>query len=289
MQNSERMEATTWITGAGGLIGNSLLQTAPRFAPGWRIRGLTRGQLDLLDFAIVRRAFAEQRPQLVIHCAALTKTPDCQARPELARRTNVEATALLAELAAEIPFVFFSTDLVFDGRNGPYDESAPTSPLSYYGETKVAAERIVLANPRHLVVRTSLNYGTSPTGDRAPNEQLRLAWMRGERPRLFTDEFRCPIPACVTARAVWELIGGNRTGLFHVAGGERLSRYEIGKLIAARWPQLNPQCDAASAREYPNPPRPGDTSMNCAKAQAALSFPLPKFSDWLRAHPQEVI
>lgn len=278
-----------WITGAGGLIGNCLVQTAPRFASGWRIHGLARSQLDLLDFAAVRRTFADQRPQLIIHCAAMTKTPDCQEQPELARRTNVEATALLAELAANIPFVFFSTDLVFDGRTGGYGESSPTNPLSYYGETKVAAERIVLANPRHLVVRTSLNYGSSPTGDRAPNEQLRLAWQRGERPRLFTDEFRCPIPAVVTAQAVWELIQGNCSGLFHVAGSERLSRYAIGELLAARWPQLNPQLDAASAREYPNPPRPADTSMNCAKAQAVLSFPLPGFSGWLQAHPNEII
>lgn len=275
-----------WITGAGGLIGNCLVQTAPRFAAGWRIHGLTRRQLDLLDFAAVRHAFAEQRPQLIIHCAAMTKTPDCQKQPELARRTNVEVTAHLAELAADIPFAFFSTDLVFDGRTGGHDESSPTNPLSYYGETKVAAEKIVLTNPRHLVVRTSLNYGNSPTGDRAPNEQLRLAWQRGERPRLFTDEFRCPIPAVVTTQAVWELVQGNHTGLFHVAGSERRSRYEIGELLAARWPQLNPQFDAASTREYPNPPRPADTSMNCAKAQAVLSFRLPGFGEWLCDHPE---
>lgn len=278
-----------WITGAGGLIGNCLIQTAPRFAPGWRIQGLTRNQLDLLDFTAVRRAFAEQRPQLIIHCAAMTKTPDCQKQPELARRTNVEVTALLTELATDISFVFFSTDLVFDGRTGGYVESSPTNPLSYYGETKVAAEQIVLANPRHLAVRTSLNYGNSPTGDRGPNEQLRLAWQRGERPRLFTDEFRCPIPAVVTAQAVWELVQGHHAGLFHVAGSERLSRYEIGKLLAARWPQLNPQFDAAFASEYPNPPRPADTSMNCAKVQAVLSFRLPGFGEWLQAHPNEII
>lgn len=278
-----------WITGAGGLIGNCLVQTAPRYAPGWRIRGLTRSEIDLLDFKAVRRAFAERQPQMIIHCAAMTKTPDCQAQPELARSTNIESTALLAELAANIPFAFFSTDLVFDGRTGSYDESSPTNPLSYYGESKVAAEKIALANPRHLVVRTSLNYGNSPTGDRAPNEQLRLAWQRGERSRLFTDEFRCPIPAVVTARVVWELIAGKHTGLFHVAGSERLSRHEIGKLLAARWPKLNPQIDAASAREYPNPPRPADTSMNCAKARAVLSFPLPGFGEWLRDHPEEPI
>lgn len=278
-----------WITGVRGLIGNQFVQSAPAYAPNWQVRGLTREQLDLLDFPAVRRAFIEQRPQLIIHCAAMTRTPDCQAQPELARRINVEATQVLAELASGIPFLFLSTDLVFDGRHPPYTESSPVSPLSHYGETKVAAEQVVLANPRHLVVRTSLNYGASPTGDRAPNEQLRLAWRRGERPKLFADEFRCPIPVTVTVRAVWELIAKQQAGLFHVAGSERLSRHAIGELLAARWPQFRPQIDAASAREYPNPPRPADTTMNCAKAQAVLSFPLPKFSEWLREHPEERI
>jgi dTDP-4-dehydrorhamnose reductase len=233
----------------------------------------------------VRSAFAEQRPQLVLHCAALSRSPDCQARPELARRLNVDTTALLCELAADLPLVFFSSDLVFDGRSGGYVETSPVNPLSVYAETKVAAERIVLANPRHLVIRTSLNTGVSPTGDRSVDEQMRLAWQRGERLRLFTDEFRCPIPASVTARATWELLEKEQTGIFHVTGSERLSRYELGKLIAARCSGLPTPIEAASCRGFQSPPRAPDTSLNCAKAQAVLSFRLPAFSEWLAAQP----
>src|SRR6476660_5074852 len=94
-----------WITGAGGLIGNYLLQTAPASAPEWEVSGLTRDRLDLLDFDAVRRFFAQEKPQLVIHCAALTKTPACQENPTLARKLNIEAARVLAELAADIPFV----------------------------------------------------------------------------------------------------------------------------------------------------------------------------------------
>ncbi|MSU56801.1 MAG: SDR family oxidoreductase [Pedosphaera sp.] len=278
-----------WVTGAGGLIGHHLVQTAPRFAPAWNVCGLTRVQLDLLDFARVRQEFQEQRPQLIIHCAAMSRSPECQAKPELARQINVDVTALLAELAADIPLVFFSTDLVFDGKSGGYHEPSPVNPLSVYAETKVAAEKIVLANPRHLVIRTSLNAGTSPTGDRAFNEQMRLAWQRGERLRLFTDEFRSPIPAAVTARATWELINEKETGLFHVAGRERSSRYEIGKRIAVRRPELLPQIEPASCKDFQNPPRPPDTTLNCMKAQSVLSFQLPAFSEWLRDHPNELI
>jgi dTDP-4-dehydrorhamnose reductase len=276
-----------WITGAAGLLGHYLVQTAPRFAPGWRVRGFSRAELDLVDFPAVRRAFDEQRPALVLHCAAMSKTAEAQAHPALARRINVEATAHLAELAAEVPFVFFSTDLVFDGRRGHYVETDPVSPVNVYGETKAAAEQIVLRHPRALVLRLSINAGISPTGDRAFNEQIRRAWERGETLRFFTDEFRCPIPAVVTAQVVWELVQRSVTGLYHVAGSERLSRHQIGELLAARWPHLQPRYEAMSLRDFCGGPRPPDVSMDCTKVQALLSFRLPAFSQWLREHPDE--
>src|SRR6185436_14542388 len=107
-------------------------------------RGLTRPQLDLSDFGAVRDAFHREKPELVVHCAALTKTPACQRDPALARKLNVEVTELLAELAAGVAFFFFSTDLVFDGRKGNYVETDPVNPLNVYAETKVAAEKVVI-------------------------------------------------------------------------------------------------------------------------------------------------
>jgi len=276
-----------WITGAGGLIGGCLVQSAPAYWPNTVVVGLRRADLDLTDAAAVRREFERLRPRLIIHCAAVTKPTDCEADPVLAQRLNVEATATLAGLAEDIPLVFFSTDLVFDGRTGGYEESAAVNPLNRYAETKVAAERRVLANPRHTVIRTSINGGTSSTGDRAFNEQLRRAWQEGRVLELFTDEFRCPIPASVTARAVWELIAFDRPGLYHVAGSERLSRWQIGQLLAARWPQWHPRIAPASLKDYAGPPRAADTSLNCAKAQQALSFPLPGLSRWLAENPCE--
>ena len=83
-------------------------------------------------------------PDVVIHCAAQSRTGPCQQDPILARRINVEATSLLAELAAEIPFLFMSSDQVFDGSKGWYVETDPVNPLNVYGETKAEAERIVL-------------------------------------------------------------------------------------------------------------------------------------------------
>jgi len=276
-----------WVTGAGGLLGNYLVRSAPEFVPNTVVIGLIRPRLDLLDYTAVRGEFRRQNPQAVIHCAALSRSPECEANPGLARKINIEVTQRLGELAASIPLVFFSSDLVFDGLAGNYDESAPVNPLSVYAETKVEAEKIVLCNPNHTVIRTSLNGGTSPTGDRGFNEQLQRSWAAGHAARLFGDEFRSPIFAGLTARAAWEVLAGKRTGLYHVAGSEPLSRLQIGQLLARRWPRLNPKIEPASLRDLAGPPRPPDCSLNCRKAQALLSFALPGLTAWLEAHPTE--
>jgi len=276
-----------WITGANGLIGNYLVRTAAKFAPAWRLRALTRAQLDLLNFAAVRREFQQDQPHLVIHCAALTDIAEAQAKPALTRRINVETTQLLAELATGIRLVFFSTDHVFDGRKGNYIETDPVNPIHVYGETKVAAEQFVLQNPRHLVVRTSINGGISHKGNRGFNEQLRLAWKTGRKMKLFTDEFRSPIFAGETARAVWELVAQNHTGLFHIAGAERLSRWQIGQLLASRWPEAKANIEPGSAKDFPGPTRAPDTSFNVSKVQKVLSMPLPGLTEWLAANPHE--
>jgi len=276
-----------WITGANGLIGNYFVQTAPRFAPRWRLRALMREQLDLLDFAAVRREFQKDRPRLVIHCAAVSTIAAAQSNPGLARRVNVDVTAFLAGLAAEIPFVFFSSDLVFDGRKGNYTETDALNPIHLYGETKAAAEQIVLKNPRHTVVRTSLNGGVSRAGNRGFNEQLRRSLQTSQGMKLFTDEFRCPIPAVETARAVWDLANQNYAGLFHVAGAEKLSRWQVGQLLVQRWPEVKTKIESGSAKDFAGPPRALDTSLNISKVQKVLSMPLPGFGEWLAANPNE--
>src|SRR4029079_14524099 len=97
------------ITGAAGLIGQYLVRTAPRWASGWDVRGITRAQVDLTDQSAVSSAFQRYDPQLVIHCAALSRTKDCEQDPENAKRINVDATGLLSQLARNTRFVFLSS------------------------------------------------------------------------------------------------------------------------------------------------------------------------------------
>lgn len=278
-----------WVTGSGGLIGSHLIRTAPQYAPERQVHPWTRAALDLTDFAAVKRAFKEYPPDAIIHCAALSRSGACQENPALAELMNVTVTEHLSRLAERIPFIFFSTDLVFDGRKGRYSETDSVNPLSTYAETKVKAEACVLRNPLHTVVRTSLNTGVSPTGNKSFTEEMRQQWQRGEAVKLFTDEFRSPIPASVTARAVWELLTRRVTGLLHLAGVERLSRWQIGRAVATRNPGLQCRIESLSIKDFVGTPRPADTTLNCSKVEAHLSFQLPALTIWMRENPAEPV
>jgi dTDP-4-dehydrorhamnose reductase len=101
------------------------------------------------------------------------------------------------------------------------------------------------------------------------------------------DEFRCPIPASVTARATLELAFSEVAGTYHVAGAERLSRLQIGELLAARHPELKARIQAGSLKDYAGAPRAADCSLDCSKARRHLSFPLPGLTQWLQTHPEQ--
>src|SRR5947208_6685414 len=112
--------ALAWITGAGGLIGSYLVKTAPAK---WNASGLTRSDVDLLDFKRVGDLFAREKPALIIHSAAISKNPLCDADPAMAEKVNVQVPINVCALAENIPLVFLSTDLVFDGKKGNYTET----------------------------------------------------------------------------------------------------------------------------------------------------------------------
>jgi len=281
------MSRLVWITGAGGLIGSSLVNTASHEAQGWDVLGLNRTQLDLSDEVAVQEMLERNPPSLIIHCAAMSRSPLCEAHPEQAEIHNIQATSRLSRLAGSVPMVFMSTDQVFDGTKGAYAESDMPNPLNVYARSKVASERELLGQDRRLIIRTSLNGGRSPTGDRGFNEQLRQLWAQGKEMRFFDDEFRSPIAACETARAVWRLALLGCTGIYNVAGAEKLSRWEMGSLLAQRWQRLNPRISRGSLREYEGPPRAADTTLNCTQAESVLGYGMPRFSEWLATQPAD--
>lgn len=284
------------VTGASGLLGSHVARLATgrfdtlglfqSFRPA-NIPGRLES-LDLADATVVRSKLDDFRPDLIVHCAALADADRAQREPDFARRVNVDATATLANSARRLgaKMLFVSTDLIFDGCKGaPYVEDDTPHPLSFYGQTKLDAEQIVRAECNTgLIVRPSLILGPSPRGNRGLDEKLAAALQQGSVVRLFVDEFRCPVMANDLAAAILELADSPHTGVFHLAGPERLSRYEIGMKIARRfgWPTTTLQ--AASVRDVPmNPPRPRNLVLDSGKARSVLRAQLRGLTEALKS------
>ena len=118
-------------------------------------------------------------------------------------------------------------------------------------------------------------------GDRAFNEQLRLAWQSGEKTRLFTDEFRCPIAAGSTSLFIWEMVRQDLCGRYHLAGRKsfRAGRSASCSPLVTSWtPGSSPLHHRISGA-----PRAPDTSLNCAKLERELGMKMPAFSESLES------
>ena len=196
---------------------------------------LTLQPVDLTDSVAVAAALEEADPDVVIHLAAISSTEAARRDPKRAQAVNVAGTRRLADWAArhDRRLLYTSTDLVFDGSKSWYREDDPARPILEYGRTKRDAEPAVLATPRGLVARLSLLYGPSRSG-KAGYFDRAMATMRAGTPQsFFTDEFRTPLDYITASGILVRLAESESTGLIHVGGPERLSRFELMRRAAA--------------------------------------------------------
>jgi dTDP-4-dehydrorhamnose reductase len=175
-----------------------------------------------------------------VYCVGgMTHVDGCEAEPELAWRTNARGPGVLAEYARRrnLPLVYFSTEYVFDGTAedaGPYVEQSRTNPLSIYGSSKLEGEQRVLeAHPEALVLRTTVVYGPDPR-----RMNYLYALMRnlaaGTKMRVPEDQISTPTYNRDLIRAAMGLVDAGASGVFHVAGPERMGRLRFAQQIAAR-------------------------------------------------------
>ena len=192
-------------------------------------------QVDLRDRGETCRVLDDLRPSTIIHCAAYSDPIYCEHHPQEALSLNLGAALYVSEWASRNAcfLVHLSTDLVFDGSQGDYREEDAPHPISVYGWTKLAAELAVRdSKVPHAVVRTSLVYGKSVRGDRGADERLVSSWKEGRATPLFVDEYRNPSAVGELAQVIMAIAKRKVTGIWHVAGAERVSRFELGLKVA---------------------------------------------------------
>lgn len=275
------------ITGASGLLGSAIVTRALEtnrevvgicYRHPIRIAGAEIRAIDLTDALAIRNLIADLRPSAIIHCAAATNVDWCEDHPEAAAELNVAVSARLAQLATETNarLVHISTDSIFDGNKGNYCETDEPLPLNTYARTKLQAEREVLQYcPSALMARVNF-YGW--------NVQKRLSlaeWVLDQLSKDtpvpgFTDVFFCPLLANDLAEILLAMLDRGLSGIYHVVGSERVSKYEFAVRLATRFGFDPAQVTPSSIANAPlRAPRPRDTSLCTAKISKALDRAMP--------------
>ncbi len=253
------------LTGASGQLGayvRERLIAGDHAAVGW---GAGLVPVELTDAPATLRALAETDPDVVIHLAAISAADAVRNDLARARAVNVEATARLASWCGERGrrLIYSSTDLVFDGANPWYREDDPAEPLMLYGRTKRDAEPFVRAIPGGLVARISLLFGPSRSPGRSTYlDRTMAALARGEPQTFFEDEFRTALDLATAAEILARLAESDVTGCIHVAGEERVSRYDLMRRVATA-SGFDPGLVRANRRDPDAAePRPADVSLD---------------------------
>ena len=266
------------ITGASGHLGRRLVQAACQ--AGHRVWAWTSPRevvtshselpatftsVELTNPVQVAEAYSQVRPMAVIHAAAMSSIAECYRDPIRAYRVNAEATRQLVGLCvADIArLIYVSTDLVFDGSTGNYQEDDLPRPLSLYGKSKLDGERAVIHHHGMLVARLSWLVATG-TPARPHFLDQQIASLRQGKPiELFSDEWRTPLGIDAAAQALVTLAKTDISGILHLGGPKKLSRYEMGRTLAKLLGVKQELVEPIKQSNVKTPePRPSDVSLN---------------------------
>ena len=257
------------------------LATALRAHAGISVLALGRADVDITSVNAVRAAIRQHQPGLVINASAYTAVDKAEAERDAALALNATAPGIMAVCSAEAgaAFVHVSTDYVFDGEQGaPYAECHPTSPVNFYGETKLRGEQAVLnASDRAAVIRTSWVF--SAGGANFVRTMLRLAGDRHEigvvgdqhgRPTGASDLAE----ACLAVGERMAAADGSATGIFHFANAGDATWANFAEAVmkeAAGLGLKHARIRHITTPDYPTPAkRPRDSRLATSRIEALM-------------------
>lgn len=266
------------ITGAGGLLGSKISYLALKknyevysaYLTHLPLNGLPI-KLDISNKKMVFKIIKDINPDAIFHCAALTDVDKCEIDKEIAKRINIDGTKFIAEIAKKMNsyLIYISTDYVFDGSKGMYKEEDKPNPINFYGYSKLLGEKIIKENEgEYLIARTSVIYGSKPASGKT-NFAL---WIldnlkKNQNIKVLIDQYVSPTLNTNLAEILLEAYERKITGIYHLAGASRVSRYEFALKLAEVF-NLNKNLIIKSKMDEMNwiAKRPKDTSLDTSKA-----------------------
>ncbi|MDD2420872.1 MAG: dTDP-4-dehydrorhamnose reductase [Heliobacteriaceae bacterium] len=285
---SGQNQAKILLIGKNGQIGWELQRT---MAPLAKVIAPGRDQLNLTDYAQIRRVVREIKPHLIVNAAAYTAVNQAEFEPVTAQAINGTAPGILAEAARKlhIGIVQFSTDYVFDGRKKvPYTEEDVPRPLNVYGRTKLAGETAIRATGvPHLILRVSWVYG------RRGNNFFRTIVRQAARQpeiKVVSDQTGSPTWSRLIAEATAQILAqtrfslGEKRGIYHLSAGGQTSWWGFAAAIMNRLPRLSPERQPVpiTSRDYPGPARrPPYSVLANEKIKTTFGLTLPSWEDGL--------
>jgi dTDP-4-dehydrorhamnose reductase len=176
-------------------------------------------------------------PSHILHAGALTHVDYCEEHEEESYKQTVESTKNVLAIAQRLKakLIYISTDYVFDGKEGPYDEDAGVNPISVYGRHKLEAEKLVRnASPANLILRITNVYGAEPRGKNFVARIIKAAVEGTETEyKLPLDQYATPINAWDVARAMYLLCKDGHGGIFNIASTDYINRVQLaGKVLS---------------------------------------------------------
>ena len=285
------------ITGANGLLGQkliTLLQQQPDVqlvATAHRplVFPLLKGKFQLLDISNqeqVNEILAHTKPDVIINTAAMTNVDRCETEQEACWQANVTAVQHLVEACNQhtAHLIHVSTDFIFDGKEGPLDETAVPAPVNFYGESKLAAEKLIQESSiSWCILRTVLVYGVSTDMSRSNI----VLWVKksleeGKTINVVNDQWRTPTLAEDLAMGCWLAAKKKARGIYHISGKDFLSPYDIA-IKTARFFKLNESLiNPTDSTQFKQPARrPLKTGFILDKAIRDLGYAPKSFEEGL--------
>lgn len=265
------------VTGANGLLGQKVVyrllsepnvETIATARGECRLvnrNGYTYHSLDVENTQAVADLFNAIRPQCVIHTAAMTNVDACETDREGCDRANILAVQNVANAAASVGahVVHVSTDFIFDGEAGPYDESATPNPLSYYGLSKLRGEQVLMASAAQwAILRTILVFGVVDNASRS-NIVLwaKQSLEKGQPMNVVNDQWRCPTLSEDLAEACVQAALRKVKGIYHISGKDLLCVIDIVREVADHYgldkSLIQPISSSTLNQPAKRPPRTG--------------------------------